>query len=445
MTTTLPLLNWLLASTVALGLLWLPYRLALRSERCFGFNRAYLLLAPWLAMMLPLLHLGLPTWLFGPSAGRASVLLPAVWAVGQSAGATAGFASGWLTLSTVLWLLYGAGAAFFGSVFVLRVWRLWRLVRRWPRQAQSGYVLVLTGGQVPVSSFGRWIFWDDTAGWPAAEARQVLAHELAHVRQGHSIDQLLASFSQIILWFNPFSPLFARAQKLNHEFMADAAATAEAYAVSPAHYATLLARHAAAGLGIRGPFSPNPLMHSYFHSPILTRIAMLKTTLPVRRWKQALVLPAVVAALFLVAERPAQAQPRPQAKQQLPPPPPPPGPAENAVMTAEQRPEYPGGLGQFMQDLQAAIVYPPEAKKAKLEGKVFASFVVGVDGHIYKVALAAPMKAPAGQAPAARALEAETMRALRTLDKTWTPGRDGGHPVAVSYTLPVGFALEPTK
>ena len=442
MTTTLPLLNWLLGSTLALGLLWLPYRLALRTERCFGFNRAYLLLAPWLAMALPLLHLGLPAWLVAPGTEQTSVLLPAVWAAGAP---VPNAAVSTLTPSTLIIWSYVAGMAFSSGIFLWRSYRLWRLTRSWPRQAQPGYVLVLTGGQLPVSSFGRWIFWDETAGWPAAEARQVLAHELAHVRQRHSLDQLATSIVQIILWFNPFAYLFARAQKLNHEFLADAAATAEAHAVSPAHYATLLARHAAAGLGFRGTVRPAPLTHSYFHSPILTRIAMLKTTLPVRRWKQALVLPAVVAALFLVAERPAQAQPRPQAKQQLPPPPPPPGPAENAVMTAEQRPEYPGGLGQFMQDLQAAIVYPPEAKKAKLEGKVFASFVVGVDGHIYKVALAAPMKAPTAQAAAARALEAETLRALRTLDKTWTPGRDGGHPVAVSFTLPVGFALETGK
>ena len=441
MTTTLPLLNWLLGSTLALGLLWLPYRLALRSERCFGFNRAYLVLAPWLALALPLLHLGLPGWLAAPAAGRASVLLPAGWAAGQPAGAAAGFGNGWLPLNTALWLLYGAGAAFFGGVFLLRMGRLWRLVRRWPRQRRPGYVLVLTGGRLPVSSFGRWIFWDETAGWPAAEARQVLAHEVAHVRQHHTRDQLAASLSQIVLWFNPFSHLFARALRLNHEFLADAAVSATAPANRPADYAALLARHAADGLLRRGRGVPPALLHSYFHSPILTRIAMLETVLPVRRWKQALVLPAVVAALLLVAERPAQAQPRPQARQQTPPSPPAPGPAAHPVLTAEQRPEYPGGLGQFMQDLQAAIVYPPEAEKAKLEGRVFASFVVGTDGRIYEVALAAPMKAPAEQAPAARALEAETLRALRTLSKTWTPGRDGGSPVAVSFTLPVGFVL----
>ena len=45
------------------------------------------------------------------------------------------------------------------------------------------------------------------------------------------------------------------------------------------------------------------------------------------------------------------------------------------------------------------------------------------------------------QAAAARALEAETLRALQSLTKQWQPGRTAGKPVAVSFTLPVQFAL----
>ena len=76
------LLNWMLISTVLLGVWWACYRLALRPERSFGYNWAFLVLGPLLAAGLPLLPLAWPAgwWGTGPAglAGVAAVLLPAV-------------------------------------------------------------------------------------------------------------------------------------------------------------------------------------------------------------------------------------------------------------------------------------------------------------------------------------------------------------------------------
>ncbi len=57
-------LPWLAGTLLPLGAAWLLFRVVLRGERCFGYNRALLLLAPVLAAGLPLLpRLALPTWL----------------------------------------------------------------------------------------------------------------------------------------------------------------------------------------------------------------------------------------------------------------------------------------------------------------------------------------------------------------------------------------------
>ena len=70
------LLNWMLLSTVLLGVWWLCYRLALRSERSFAYNRVFLVVGPLLAAGLPLLPVAWPTgWGLGP------VALPNVYAV----------------------------------------------------------------------------------------------------------------------------------------------------------------------------------------------------------------------------------------------------------------------------------------------------------------------------------------------------------------------------
>lgn len=465
--TTLPLLNWMLASTMLLGLCWLPYRLALRSERCFGFNRAYLVLAPLLAAGLPLLPAS-----FWPS----QALAPAL---------TASPTSGWLptlqlsastdrTFDSTFWLLatmYASGATWGVVLLGRHLWHLARLTRRLPHTAHAGYTLVQTDGQCPVSSFGRWVYWQEAAGIPTLE-NALLRHELAHVSRRHTVDRLLFAITKSALWFNPFVYLFSRALEITHEFQADADAATPLASRQPTgpSYAQLLARYAAAQLGaLPATGAAFPLTHSFTHSPILTRLAMLKNSLPVRRWKQALVLPALAALLIatacerqLVAPATAPVATASAETMQLLPPPPPAVPNANPVETAEQQPEYPGGLNQFVADLNAAIKYPAEAKAAQLQGRLFISFTVGADGRIYDAALKKGLTpsyklslpngsqtsvevkdnplTPAQTAPA-RALEAEALRALQSLTKQWQPGRTAGKPVAVSLILPVQFAL----
>ena len=75
-----PLLGWLLASTGLLGAWWGCYRLALRPERSFGYNRAFLVAGPLLAVFLPLLPLA---W-------------PAAWGAGLGLGWLEGWPGSWL-------------------------------------------------------------------------------------------------------------------------------------------------------------------------------------------------------------------------------------------------------------------------------------------------------------------------------------------------------------
>ncbi|MEJ7665914.1 MAG: M48 family metalloprotease [Hymenobacter sp.] len=111
-------------------------------------------------------------------------------------------------------------------------WRLHRATRHLPREARPGYTLAYTGGRLPTSSFGRTVFWDETAGLTPAEAAPVLAHELAHVRQGHSYDVLWLEIWRAALWPNPFAHLLLPALRLTHELLADQAA---AHSPTPPH------------------------------------------------------------------------------------------------------------------------------------------------------------------------------------------------------------------
>jgi TonB family protein len=298
------LLTWLAGTLLPLGALWLVYRLALRGERCFEYNRALLLLAPLLAAALPLLpRPALPLWLNSPAVavatsktGVAAVLLPVVQ-VGPAAAPAAGW-SAWAWLEAI----YLAGVVLGLGRLAWQVGRLWWLARRLPREARPGYVLAYTGGRLPASSFGRVVFWDETADLPPAEAAAVLAHELAHVQQHHTTDVLWLEAWRAVLWLNPFAHLLLPALRLTHELLADAAA---APATGAAAYPTLLARLAARQLGAPAYCA---LLQPFTFSFTLTRLAMLQNQNHVRRWKQWLVLPAL-GGLFLAACQATDAPP----------------------------------------------------------------------------------------------------------------------------------------
>lgn len=53
------------------------------------------------------------------------------------------------------------------------------------------------------------------------EISEILTHEMAHVKQHHSVDVLLAEMVSICCWMNPFAWLLKREVRLNLEFLAD--------------------------------------------------------------------------------------------------------------------------------------------------------------------------------------------------------------------------------
>ena len=441
------LLNWMLLGTALLGAWWACYRLALRPERSFGYNRAFLVLGPLLAAGLPLLPLAWPAGWWGPGPaglpGMVAVLLPTAQA--SAPGAAAG-ASGpdW-----GFWLLtvYVAGAALVLLRLATGLGRLWWQTRSLLRTAAGGHTLIETHGRLPTSSFGRVIFWDETLPLSPAEARQVLAHERAHARQHHTYDRLLLELLRAALWFNPFVHLCARALALTHEYLADEAALHDNNApFLPTSYSQLLARQVAGRLG----FSV-PLAHSFSQSQTLSRIAMIQKTKPISRWKQWLALPLLGLLLVAVACEKAVPPAAPTEKTELikidgqnrlairkgpettllaPPP---------AVYTyVEHMPQLPGGstMAAVSAYIQQRVAYPQLPAAAQHTGMVFASFIVTDKGEVQAA------KIIKGLAPA---YDEAVLAAIRQLPRMEPGQLPDGTPANVSLTLPIKFAADPAK
>ena len=106
------------------------------------------------------------------------------------------------------------------------------------------------------------------------------------------------------------------------------------------------------------------------------------------------------------------------------------GPVNIAMV--EQKPEFPGGTAAMYKWLSDNINYPAAASEEGIQGKVTVQFIVEKNGSISHVTVVR------GKHPA---LDAEAKRVVSKMPK-WTPGRNNGQPVRVTYNLPVTFKLQ---
>jgi len=105
---------------------------------------------------------------------------------------------------------------------------------------------------------------------------------------------------------------------------------------------------------------------------------------------------------------------------------------QQIFQVVENMPEFPGGRAALMKYLATNIKYPPYAKEAGIQGRVFINFVVEKDGSITAVKV---LRGIGG------GCDEEAVRVVKNMPK-WKPGMQRGKPVRVSFNLPVKFTLQ---
>lgn len=106
---------------------------------------------------------------------------------------------------------------------------------------------------------------------------------------------------------------------------------------------------------------------------------------------------------------------------------------DDSVFTVvEDMPEYPGGFEAMSAFLAENIKYPEQAKKDKINGRVFVSFVVEKSGEVSNVKL---LRGIGG------GCDEEALRVVSNMPN-WKPGTQKGKAVRVQYNLPIKFALD---
>lgn len=101
------------------------------------------------------------------------------------------------------------------------------------------------------------------------------------------------------------------------------------------------------------------------------------------------------------------------------------------VPGAEVFPVFPGGDAALLRYLSGKLRYTSAAIEHRIQGRVYLSFVVEIDGSISNVTVLRGL---------GFGLDQEAIRAVQGMPR-WQPGYQNGRPVAVVYHLPVQFSL----
>ena len=91
-----------------------------------------------------------------------------------------------------------------------------------------------------------------------------------------------------------------------------------------------------------------------------------------------------------------------------------------------------GGTKEIIQAIAANVHYPAEALRARTQGRVFVAFRVSISGEVENVKVMKGVSA---------ALDVAAVAAVEKLG-TFVPGKQDGEIVAVSFTVPVTFAIK---
>jgi N-acetylmuramoyl-L-alanine amidase len=277
----------------------LYYALVLRNKRFHQYNRFYLLgvaVLPWLMPLVkieinkPQEAVSIPIQLFSVIADTNSEFEKTV--------ADKGFQFTWETLVATLYI---AVSSVLLTMLLIAMVKIYKLLKTNSCKNLDDVYLVLTQANGTPFSFFKFIFWHTDIDVTTTAGKQMLQHELTHVREKHSLDKLLLQIVLIIGWANPIFWLLKRELETIHEFIADNKAIDNG---DTAALATML-------LAAAYPQQRFALTNPFFYSPIKRRIAMLTNNKHPRfsYARRLVVLPLLVTVTLLFAFRKKETKP----------------------------------------------------------------------------------------------------------------------------------------
>ncbi len=435
---------YVIKSVVFLSAMYVPYLLMLRRESFFRFNRSVLLGIMVLSFALPFVTIQLPEEMPEPVT---AVLLP-VHEVMESTAVQAQDVAAlqsvdWQGLLMALYLVGLLAALLYKGVLLVALHRRIRSRVLWKEERDGATIYCHADDVAPYSWMHSIVISQrDYEEHP----REILLHEMGHVRCGHSWDVLLLNIVQAVQWFNPLAWLMGSSLRDVHEYEADDAVLRQG--VEARHYQLLLVCKAVAN-------SEYTFANGFNHSLLTKRIKKMvqEKSNPWLRLKVLGVMAIAAIGVYAFAE--PKAVVTESVVQSV-------AQDDNVCETPDVMPSF--KEGEIWQWLARNMKYPEKAQSAGVTKHAKVQFVVKADGSIddVKVLNAAGKEDEENgvvvvgygngneqekiaevrkqQLEGEKAIDEECIRVVKAMPK-WNPGKKDGKPVDTKYNLPIMFRL----
>lgn len=402
----------------------LTYDLFLKKETFFQWNRIYLLATFALSFVLPWIKLEMLRTTMPEKLGGVTVFLTQLDGVVMTPqGSESSF---WATMPWYYWVL-GVGSALSALWFGYKLLQILKLKRKGMVVRYPDFVKVTVQKSSLAFSFFRNIFLG--AEIQKEKEPNIIAHELVHVKQRHSLDLLFFEIARIVCWFNPLVYVYQNRMAELHEFIADAQVVKSN---KREHFEMLLSE----------AFKTQNIsfVNQFFNrSLIKKRIVMLQKNRSKAVWqlKYVLLLPLVLGMLVYTScevkeDNSTEMGDGVSLK------------SENEIPfgTVDEVPVFPGcedavdKRACFQEKMQEHIRkhfhYPEKAQEMGIQGRVSVIFTIDTDGTITDIRKRGPHEL----------LENETERIIARLPQMLQPGKQDGKTVKVPFSIPITFALQ---
>jgi TonB family protein len=373
----------------------------------------------------------------------------------------------------LIMIVYGTISVLFFIRFSVRFYSIFRIIKSGSVIKIDGITVISIDQEIAPFSFFGYVCMNP-AQHNQKETKEILIHELTHVKQFHSFDVLMAELLTILCWINPFCWLWKKEIRQNLEFLADDKVISSGFDSRSYQYHLLQLSYSTPDLKISNQFNISPLKK---------RIAMMNKSKTPRSamMKYLLILPLTTALVLTSNAETLLSKIQEELKQQK---------AESAgkkneiqeltvigyapvtnsteksdttkksevkktptpvstsktqespasvkaqedvvYIVVENMPEFPGGNDALFKFLAENIKYPVTAQTAGIQGRVICQFVVEHDGTISEAEIVRSID---------ESLDNEAIRIIKAMP-AWTPGKQRGETVRVKYTLPINFRLQ---
>lgn len=401
----------------------------LRNESFFRFNRLLLLCIMLLSLILPFCNFHSLAIESNPiHHGMIEIGMPMAIVEGQTP--VPHNVSTGINWQLVIAYIYIIGVIVTAMVKLYQLSMLYFTIRKgvlWKDNMNGAAIYCHANNIVPFSWFSTIVISEQDY---RLNAKEIIGHEMGHIRHHHSWDICLVNIVEVIQWMNPLAWILASSLRNVHEYEADDAVLRSG--VNARQYQTLLIRKAVGS-------SSYTFANSFNHSQLKKRFTMMfrKDSNPWMRTKGLYIIPVAVIALsafatpelnnrvdaitekaspviaskgnansapvqenlqkkdepLIVTEsiteendstgmqkvfyatveysQDADANLKPKGDEE-----------ERAFDVVEHMPEYPGGMQELMQYLSTSIRYPKIAFENGIAARVLVQFIVEKDGGI---------------------------------------------------------------